>query len=196
MKDLVHASIFQTLNCGERLIWHGQPRQGICLREADLFLIPFGFLLSSFSIIWECNAISRGLPGFAAFGVSFVLIGLYLMIGHILQDAARRKKTHYAVTDRRVIIISGSIFRANNSITLNSVNDINYFSEFGNWGTISIGAAPYFYSMMFDGSWRCLIQRNVPQLEMIDNARDVYQLIRQIQCADLRTFERATSRAA
>ena len=39
------------------------------------------------------------------FGASFVLVGQYLIWGRFIYAAWKKKRTHYAVTDRRVIVV-------------------------------------------------------------------------------------------
>lgn len=92
-------------NQGEQLIWTGRPVQGLRLRKADLFLIPFSLLWGGFAIGWEIGVIVMGADWFfALFGIPFVLIGLYLIIGRFFHDAWYRSKVYYGMTEEELFI--------------------------------------------------------------------------------------------
>jgi hypothetical protein len=97
---------------GERIAWTGRPGQGVRLRAADAFLIPFSLLWGGFAIFWEATAIGfafragEGITSFMAlWGIPFVMVGLYLIFGRFFVDAHVRARTFYAVTDRRVLVL-------------------------------------------------------------------------------------------
>ncbi|HVP07701.1 MAG TPA: hypothetical protein VMS71_07660, partial [Candidatus Acidoferrum sp.] len=60
------------LSHGERIIWAGQPRQGIFLQPQDIFMIPFSFAWGGFAIFWMVAAWKGGAPlPFVMFGLPF-----------------------------------------------------------------------------------------------------------------------------
>jgi hypothetical protein len=105
-------AISQALDSGESLIWSGAPRHGLVLRPSDAYMIPFSLLWGGFAIFWEASVL-RMPPGpntafMSIWGVPFMLMGLYLIVGRFFVDARIRAKMYYGLTNRRAIIISGA----------------------------------------------------------------------------------------
>src|SRR4051812_28676436 len=90
---------------GERVLWSGQPAQGLQLSPRDIFLIPFSVLWCGFAFFWEGSVISQGAPPFfMLWGIPFIAVGLFVSVGRFFLDAWARASMHYAVTDRRILI--------------------------------------------------------------------------------------------
>ena len=92
---------------GEKIIWTRQPAQGLRLSPRDGFFIPASLLWGGFAIFWESKVLSApNAPIFMAiWGVPFMLVGLYLIIGRFFVDAWIRRSTNYALTNQRVLIL-------------------------------------------------------------------------------------------
>lgn len=115
------------LGADETLLWAGQPDRG---RMARLGTCPalFGIPFTLFALFWIAAATgigslvggaarASGAPGpfgffgfFGLFGVPFVLVGLGLMLSP-LWLTLKATRTAYAVTNRRVILFEGSLWR-------------------------------------------------------------------------------------
>ena len=96
----------QMLQPGEYILWQGAPVGGIRLQRSDVFMIPFSLLWCGFAVFWEVMAIQSGAPFFfALFGIPFILVGIYIVIGRFFHRARKLANTAYAVTDKRIIIL-------------------------------------------------------------------------------------------
>lgn len=110
------------LEPGERIVWQGRPAAGIRLTAAGLAQSAFGLFFFGFSVFWITAAASgasqaadkgNGAFGlFPLFGVPFVAVGFYLLIGHWFWDAWQRRHSRYALTNRRAIIARSGFGRA------------------------------------------------------------------------------------
>jgi hypothetical protein len=184
------SAVEQELSSSERLVWSGQPRGGIRLRAGDAFLIPFSLFWCGFAIFWEFGALTVTAKGrgpiaiiFPLFGVPFVAIGLYLVFGRFIMDARTRARTFYAITNERIIIVSGLFTRRTKSLNLRTLSDISLTERSDGSGTITFGpTAPFALGMWFPSySWSWAHQYVSPAFEMIDRAKEVYDLLRQTQ---------------
>ncbi|HXF23906.1 MAG TPA: hypothetical protein VN602_05275 [Gemmatimonadaceae bacterium] len=170
----------QNIAPGEKLLWDGSPRQGIVLRSNDILMIPFSFLWCGFAIFWETSAITGGAPiFFMLWGIPFVLIGLYMVIGRFFVDAWLRRTTRYAVTNVRVIITSGGMMPSLKSLNLRTLSDVTLTAKPNGRGTITFGSANFLTSMYSGVNWPGIKQP--PSFELIDGASGVYEIIRKAQ---------------
>lgn len=116
---------------------------------------------------------------FALFGIPFILIGIYLLVGRFILDAKRRAKTIYGITPERIIIRSG-IFNQNfQSLNIKALSEITLTEMSDGSGTINLGPRE-------NGNAKTPI-RYVPgtkqgaSLEMIEDVKSVYDKIIELQ---------------
>lgn len=184
MSSLSTSTVERELRPDERLLWKGRPRGGIMFRGSDVFLIPFSLLWGGFVIFWEFTALfmmPKNNPAgwlFPLFGVPFVLAGLYIVFGRFLVDAKIRETTEYAITNRRALIVSGLFSRKIKSIELKSAPEITLVERADRSGSITFGATPYYGWWMQSNLWFPGISTQ-PAFDMIDNVRNVYEIIEQ-----------------
>lgn len=172
------------LEPSEKLLWAGQPPQGFKFHTSDIFWIPFSFLWGSFAIFWEYLAIESNAPfPFALFGIPFVLVGLYIMFGRFFVEIKHRKKTFYGLSNERVIIVSGLFRKKVRSLNLRTLTDISLSETSNGSGTITFGnPLPFELMFMFGGIlWPGIEQHISPRFDLISNAKQVYQQIREAQ---------------
>lgn len=122
------------LNRGERIIWAERPKQGIIFRSSDGCLIPFSLAWGGFAIFWETMVLVMDAPFFMAlFGIPFVIVGLYLIVGRFLHDSYIRKQIIYGITDKRIVIKRGDKLRF---VDLSSLTDIQLTEKKDGSGSI------------------------------------------------------------
>jgi len=100
------SSAFQNeISSDERLLWSGRPSDGLRLSGQNVRLILFSLMWGGFAIFWNYGVWTQGAPlMFKLFGLPFLIVGLYLLVGRFFYDAWRRSRTYYALTDKRALI--------------------------------------------------------------------------------------------
>lgn len=178
------AEVERELREGERLLWSGQPKQGIRLRLADCLVIPFSLFWCGFAIFWETEAIVIGGPWFfAVWGIPFVAVGLYLVFGRFVVDARIRRTSYYGVTDSRVIIVSGLFTRKVKSLNLGFVGGLSLSEKSDGSGSITFVQTNPNLDWFSVGGWPGAKQYAVPTFDMVADVRQVYELICEAQRA-------------
>jgi Bacterial PH domain len=177
--------IRNALSPGEQVIWSGQPRQGIVIRGSDALAIPFSLLWAGFAVFWLVSAAMSGAPlPFVLFGVPFVVVGVYIVVGRFFVEAKQRQSTFYALTPQRIIIASGLFSRRVKSLNLKTISDLSLNEKSDGSGTITFGAQ-HPMAAMFGGmsAWPGAEQYLGPRLDLVPQARTVYESIRRAQAS-------------
>jgi hypothetical protein len=167
---------------GEKLLWSGQPAQGFQLHAGDAMAIPCSILWFFFAVYWELTILQMGADTlYALFGVPFILLGLYLLVGRFGVDIVRRQKTVYGVTPERVIIISGVLTQNTKSLNMGSLSDVSLTVRGSGTGTIIFGSVPSWYWWQRSFTWPGYVSQLVPTFDLIPDAREVYNIVRDAQ---------------
>jgi hypothetical protein len=183
----------QHLSRDERLLWAGRPRAGFLFRNSDFLVVPFSLLWGGFAVFWEVMALGAlfakggNVPPlafrliFPLFGVPFVIVGLYLILGRFWVDKRQREKTVYGVTNERVLIHSGLFSHRLTSLSVRSLVDITLTENSDGSGSISFGSA-YPFATWFQGMtwWPGASRFSGSCLDSIPRAKEVYDLIRKV----------------
>jgi len=172
----------EQLGSDEHLLWSGQPKDGVRLRPADLFMVPFSLMWGGFAIFWEWSVVTGGAPFFfMLWGVPFVLMGLYLIVGRFFWDAYRRSQTFYGLTNQRVMIVTKGVGAKVKSLQLRTLTDVTLTGSQDGSGSIQFGAGQTGPASWFAGSGWPGMQAVAPAFEMVENAKAIYDLVRQAQ---------------
>jgi hypothetical protein len=109
MDPSANDAIRELLRPGERLLWSGRPNELAYALQGGWFLIAFTLAWLAFALFWEISAVLMGAPIFFwLWGGMFVAIGLYFAFGRLWVASREARATIYAVTDDRVLVITGS----------------------------------------------------------------------------------------
>lgn len=168
------------LFAGEKLLWSGQPRQGLfLLRAVDFLLIPFSLFWVGFMAFWNymvwTTTAGRAPLLFQIIGLLFLAFGLYFVIGRFFVDAWLRARTTYAVTNQRVLIERTGPFRNSKSLDIDRLPALELNERSDGSGTIRFSSTPW---LAGNGMSAWLPAADpVPQFLRIENVRSIYELI-------------------
>lgn len=180
------------LDHDEKVRWSGQPPDGVIFRGYDFFVIPFSVLWGGFALFWNiavwlvvlAAALQsgwRGVPAtvwvFPIFGVPFLVAGYYFAIGRFQSDALDRKKTLYALTNRRAIIAKGPTVREVRGYEFTRGALISISERGDGSGSITFGQRDRWFAPA-GTTWH-----HIPEFkfERIAQVREVVRLIDEIQ---------------
>jgi hypothetical protein len=180
------AAIQPELTSGESVQWAGQPNTRVIFHKEDFFLIPFSLFWGGFTIFWELIASgfwgSKGGAGapsfFLIWGIPFVLVGQYLIWGRFLYVAWLKKRTNYAVTNRRVVVVQDGWSRRVASAYLDTLPTIVKEGASSGTGVLRFApVAPSWSTRQGWGAWNVMNVGEVPTFMDIDDVDSVYRLV-------------------
>jgi hypothetical protein len=185
----VASKIQPELLSNESLLWTGRPNVGTIFHSDDWYAIPFSLLWGGFAIFWEAGVLGfwgkspREAPStfMMIWGVPFVVVGQYLIWGRFLYDAWLKRRTYYAITSRRILILQNGWKRKTSSTYLEGIPTIE--REGGTTGTLWFGTK---YPVMAGrGQKTRSLSRftvgDVPVFADIDDVDAVYRLIDELR---------------
>lgn len=169
------------LFAGEKLLWSGQPWQGLfLLRGIDFLLVPFSLFWAGFMVVWN-YMVWREVAGpapmpFQIIGLAFLAIGLFFVIGRFFVDAWLRARTRYAVTSQRVLIERSGPFRSSKSLDIARLPMLELSERGDGAGNIRFDSSRSWLRGNNMGVWIASTDP-IPRFLRIDNVRNVYELI-------------------
>jgi len=162
---------------GERILWSGTPAAGLLLTGRDAFLVPFSLAWCGFAVFWTYEATRRGAPLLFYFiGGAFVCIGVFFAVGRFLADSWLRKRTSYAVTDRRILIFREPPFSSFTSLDLDGLPQMQLVGAAGGRGSLRFGPSLSVFANRNLSGWTPALDP-VPQFLAIEEAPKVFDLI-------------------
>jgi hypothetical protein len=127
--DNNYDSVFNNyLSKSEYIIWFGKPETTIYFTHSDFILIPFSLLFGIPAILWEIQTFNmiqkNGLADFY-YGIPFLIMGLYLLFGRFIFKKWKKKRTYYAITNKRIIIMTNIWGTHFNNMVISSILKIS-----------------------------------------------------------------------
>jgi hypothetical protein len=180
------------LAAGEKVLWSGRPDSRRWFYPEDLVLVPFSVLWGGFAILWEASVLTATSAHegggekllSSLWGIPFVLIGIYLVLGRVFARRWIRRCSLYVVTDRRILSFSPSWKNRSRvkMIWLNSYPPLEKRPGRGNQGTLCVGTmAPGQHWLGASSGWpgASRLRGGAIVLADIPDASDVYALVAQ-----------------
>lgn len=97
---------------GENILWAGKPNPNLTFHSDDWYIIPFSLFWVTFTAFWEASVLgfigmAKGGPSIfmALWGVPFIVMGQYFLWGRFVYDGWLKRRTYYAVTSKRILIV-------------------------------------------------------------------------------------------
>ena len=100
-----------------------------------------------------------------------------MIVGRFLVDARHRAKTIYALTDRRVLIISGLLSQTTTTLPLTSLHEISVRERSDRSGTVTFGPRHPFGNWNPGMPWPGMGQHQTPSFDMIENAKHIHDQV-------------------
>jgi hypothetical protein len=128
------------LQPGEKIVWTGQPNPSRLIGRSDGLLIPFSLIWGGGAIVWEGGVILTGAPLlFWLWGIPFVVVGQYFIWGRFVYKRWDRRRTVYALTNQRALILRGGSLQ---SVFLNQLPAMHQLVRADGSGSIEFGSSP------------------------------------------------------
>jgi hypothetical protein len=175
----------------EKVAWAGQPDPRFHFSGGDIFLVPFSLLWGGFALFWEAGVL--GVLGgngpaptlFALWGIPFVLVGQYIIWGRFVYKAYRNRRTFYALTNQRALILTILRARRVQTVFLNQLPTIGKAVRRDGSGTVEFGSSPNWTAAAYANSGMDFFGGRsgpaAPAFYDIPDVERVYQLVMRLK---------------
>lgn len=114
---------------GEQIIWKGKPKKSAFIFNKVLTMLPIALIWISFdSFVISILLSTSGIKEMLWFIIPFFVLHLmpvWVWLSNVLTSSKKWKNTEYAVTDKRIIIMSGFIGMNYQSIYYKDIKNVN-----------------------------------------------------------------------
>ena len=189
-----HESWSDYLDPDETLLWQGAPSGRLRFTKGDVLLTLFGCVWTAFALFftvistlaaiahasgWGNVKVSGNFPAsiyiFPLMGLAFLVLGIVQTFGPVFWDAWKRRRTRYALTDRRALVACSLPWRMVESFPIGAES----------WLEFAPGREAMIYfsreKSFFRFNPRHVVKRG---FELIPDGDEVYRTVRQIQRQD------------
>jgi hypothetical protein len=170
----------------EKIYWAGTPNPDVIFHSDDWAAVPFSLIWTSFFVFWEADALGMwrktSRPGGSdlftvLWGIPFLIVGNYLVWVRFLVDAWLKRRTYYAITNLRVLVLRDGRRKKTSTAFLEAIPTIE--KEGTVTGTLWFGPKyPLFGSRRVEKrSMSRFGIGNVPVFADIEDVESVYRLV-------------------
>ncbi|MBU7031028.1 MAG: hypothetical protein HXS53_00730 [Theionarchaea archaeon] len=163
----------------ERILWAGQPYPWSIFNRMDFFIIPFSLIFGGIACIMGLLFLRPGGP-FSIIGLFLLIIAGYFVIGRFFYKFWKKKRTYYAVTNKRILIKTHTLMKKSQVAYIDTLPAINKTIGFGKRGTLTFGNRPFYNSMYANTGLDFLMGfygEDVPSFYDIEDVETVYRLV-------------------
>lgn len=142
--------LLREIEPGETFVWHGKPELWPFVMMGPLnkfVLVPFSVFWAGFFIFIEVQMIAARSTIGATLVFPFVVLGLYLVVGRFLAGIRCWKNTFYLVTNRRIIIQTGTLWLRIIRLDLSAVPSVTLQIVRAGIGHVNFAGRPVFDSI-------------------------------------------------
>jgi hypothetical protein len=163
------------LKPGEKIVWTGQPKQGLLIRDADMIAIPMSIMLFGFALLLDYLSVAFDVHWITRVSAVF-FSGLFVYLGvlRFFVAAKRRRYIRYCLTTKRILVITGKKNMLE-TLPLGQIERAEITAEKDGSGHISFGNSnpvwPWLLGTFYFSS------APVPGLELIPDLERVYELL-------------------
>ena len=165
------------LDEGETILWQGRPDGAVSFSVANIMSSLFGLAFAGFALFWMIMAAQAG-GFFWMFGLIHFSVGLMLAAGPVFWDAYRRRHTWYTLTNQRAFIATNLPLKGKHLESYPITAETTLSLVDGPPATV------YFAQGLRRSSNGNKRHRRIG-FERIDDGREVFRQMRQIQSDDI-----------